>query len=408
MNTARRVATPLALALAACLGSGGLAQPLSTGFTYQGAISQAGQAASGVFDLRFRLYDSPVGGSQFGPTFCVDNVTVQNGSFAVSLDFGSQFAGQTRYLEIELRPDTGLNCGNPAGFTVLSPRQELSASPNAAFSLNAGSLGGQPGSYYLTAPLAGTPGKFGIKIYASNVTIDLGGFELVGSPGTTWAGIATGPGVAGLSIRDGVLSGWGSGIDLANADGCTFERLRVVGGREQGFYAGAHACITDCISSGQSQGGGIFAGLGSVITRCRTDHNGAVGISAGSGSTISDCSASDNVSAGFFLDEGCTLRACSGYRNGQHGAFAFYGCLISACSFRGNVSNKIACALARRPPPKRPCKMRATVSIQRLTETPQRTEAAVKPTSEKMKYRFFPNRWPSHADSGRMMTFAIA
>ena len=119
----------------------------------------------------------------------------------------------------------------------------------------------QPGSYYLTAPLAGTPGKFGIKIYASNVTIDLGGFELVGSPGTTWAGIATGPGVAGLSIRDGVLSGWGSGIDLANADGCTFERLRVVGGREQGFYAGAHACITDCISSGQSQGGGIFAGL---------------------------------------------------------------------------------------------------------------------------------------------------
>jgi hypothetical protein len=52
------------------------------------------------------------------------------------LDFGAQFTGLQRQLEIRVRPDAGLNCSNVTGFTTLSPRQSLTAVPNASFSLN--------------------------------------------------------------------------------------------------------------------------------------------------------------------------------------------------------------------------------------------------------------------------------
>ncbi|CAG0995291.1 hypothetical protein PHYC_02524 [Phycisphaerales bacterium] len=137
--------------------------PLSTSFTYQGELRAGGAAASGLHDLRFRLFDAAAGGSQVGTTLCADNVSVAEGRFTVSLDFLSQFAGQRRYLEIEVRADSGLNCLNPAGFTVLLPRQELTATPNAAFALNAGSatqattatnstqLNGQGAAFYQNA-----------------------------------------------------------------------------------------------------------------------------------------------------------------------------------------------------------------------------------------------------------------
>ena len=40
-----------------------------------------------------------------------------------------------------------------------------------------------PGSYYVTGNLTGVAGQHGITIDADNVTLDLGGFELVG-PGS--------------------------------------------------------------------------------------------------------------------------------------------------------------------------------------------------------------------------------
>ncbi|MEZ4654138.1 MAG: hypothetical protein R3E12_11280 [Candidatus Eisenbacteria bacterium] len=53
---------------------------------------------------------------------CIDNVGVAAGVFTTQLDFGQQFAtpGQ-RYLEIEVRRDTGLGCADgTASFS--SPR----------------------------------------------------------------------------------------------------------------------------------------------------------------------------------------------------------------------------------------------------------------------------------------------
>lgn len=142
------------------------AQPLTTAFTYQGEIDQSGTPASGHFDLRFRLYDTASNGTQLGSTLCAPNLLLTSGRFTVALDFGAQFSGQQRFLEIELRPTTGLDCSNPAGFTTLSPRQPLTAAPFASYALTAGTalastnasqLNGQSPSYYTNAAnLTGT------------------------------------------------------------------------------------------------------------------------------------------------------------------------------------------------------------------------------------------------------------
>ena len=98
--------------------------PLSPAFTYQGELSGAGTPVTGTYDIRFRLYDAATGGNQIGGTFCSDNVNVSGGRFAVSLDFGlAAFSGQRRYLEIEVREDTGGDCSNETGYTLLAPRQ---------------------------------------------------------------------------------------------------------------------------------------------------------------------------------------------------------------------------------------------------------------------------------------------
>jgi hypothetical protein len=108
------------------------AAPLGSLFTYQGRLESSGAPADGVYDLRFTLCDSESLGSVVSSTDCVDNVDVVDGLFTVMLDFGpGAFDGQARWLEIEVRPDAApIDCSG-GGFTLLSPRQPLTATPYA-------------------------------------------------------------------------------------------------------------------------------------------------------------------------------------------------------------------------------------------------------------------------------------
>jgi hypothetical protein len=140
----RRPITPwLAFAVLAAAWLCAPAQAQTTAFTYQGRLLNAGAAANGPHDLRFRLFSALTGGIQIGSMQCLDNVPVGAGLFTVQLDFGQQFATTgERYLEIEVRADTGLGCANATGFIVLSPRQPLTPAPvashaNSAFALDA-------------------------------------------------------------------------------------------------------------------------------------------------------------------------------------------------------------------------------------------------------------------------------
>jgi hypothetical protein len=120
----------LGLLLAASLvPPAGAQAPQGTAFTYQGRLSEAGVPAQGPYDFQFTLYDAAVGGTQQGPVVTHDDVDVGEGLFSVPLDFGSAFFGAKRFLEMAVRPG-----GSSGAYTVLAPRQELTASPSALYS----------------------------------------------------------------------------------------------------------------------------------------------------------------------------------------------------------------------------------------------------------------------------------
>src|SRR5712691_11541231 len=113
----------------------------TTGFTYQGRLTDGGTPANGNYDLQFALFDSLANGAQVGSTQTINTVAVSNGVFTVSLDFGaSAFTGASRFLEISARPSGG------GSFTLLSPRQQITSTPYAVRSLNAASADSVPAS----------------------------------------------------------------------------------------------------------------------------------------------------------------------------------------------------------------------------------------------------------------------
>jgi hypothetical protein len=114
--------------------------PIGNAFIYQGQLKEGGAPANGVYDLVFTLFDQESEGDQVGDPFEVSEHTVTNGLFTVPLDFGADvFDGQALWLEVAVRPCGGE--GEP--FTMLSPRQPLTAAPYAMYAL--GGPGGSGG-----------------------------------------------------------------------------------------------------------------------------------------------------------------------------------------------------------------------------------------------------------------------
>lgn len=104
---------------------------LDRSFTYQGSLQNNGMPADGNFDFRFALFDALENGAQVGGTVEVTAVSVVDGRFTTTLDFGDVFDGTALYLQLEVKAD-----GEP-GYTILTPRQPLTAAPYASFALNA-------------------------------------------------------------------------------------------------------------------------------------------------------------------------------------------------------------------------------------------------------------------------------
>src|SRR5206468_737875 len=113
---------PIWMATLAILSTSAHAEtPLTAAFSYQGQLKSNGAPASGTFNMTFALFDALTAGNQVGPTLICDGsagnqppVTVTNGLFTISLNFGSSpFAGNARWLAITVS-------GSP-----LTPRQPL-------------------------------------------------------------------------------------------------------------------------------------------------------------------------------------------------------------------------------------------------------------------------------------------
>jgi hypothetical protein len=102
-------------------------------------------------------------------------VAVDDGYFIVTLDFGQRFATtQGRFLEIEVRRDTGLACGNLTGFATLTPRQPITAAPMATHARSAFSLDASDGNP-LGAVTVDSEGRVGIGTPAPTHTVHVAG-----------------------------------------------------------------------------------------------------------------------------------------------------------------------------------------------------------------------------------------
>jgi hypothetical protein len=136
----------LALALGAALITAAPARAQSQTVTYQGELTTNAQPANGLYDFWFEVYDAPVGGLSQTGFVCMDNVQVTDGRFTVPLTLTSQLpwaifrSNADLWVEVRVRPDTGVGCGNAGGLQLLSPRQPLTRAPHANHALTASAL----------------------------------------------------------------------------------------------------------------------------------------------------------------------------------------------------------------------------------------------------------------------------
>lgn len=124
-----------ALLLLVLLAGAPVAQAQVGSFSYQGSLKDATAQADGSYDFQFKIFPALTGGVAHWQN-SMPAVTVSGGLFTVVLGADplspfppGLFNGSPRFLEIAVKP-----AGSPNPFTVLSPRQELTATPISLFS----------------------------------------------------------------------------------------------------------------------------------------------------------------------------------------------------------------------------------------------------------------------------------
>jgi hypothetical protein len=114
------------------------ANPIGTGFTYQGTLADKNRPANDLYDFEFSLYDEPNEGALLGSIIEFNDLEVIDGSFVTKLDFGSTaFTGDARWLQIAVRIGSSTDAND---FTPLSPRAEIELQPYAIHSHNSDTL----------------------------------------------------------------------------------------------------------------------------------------------------------------------------------------------------------------------------------------------------------------------------
>ena len=159
-----------------------------TAFTYQGVLNGSGGPATGLYDFTFTLYTTNVTGTPVAGPVTAAPTGVTNGWFTTVVDFGpGVFTGTNDWLAI------GVRTNGTGSYVTLAPRQQVTPTPYAVYSVNAGS-----------AAVAATAGT----VPAANVSGTLGLGQLP-------AAVLTNNGTA--ASLNGAFSGNGGGLTNLNA-----------------------------------------------------------------------------------------------------------------------------------------------------------------------------------------------
>src|ERR1019366_4889789 len=164
-NTMKTIVYKLALALLALstiIAHPSTARAQGTAFTYQGRLNSSGSPVNGSYDLTFALFSVSNGVGQVGNTVTNTATLVSNGLFTATLDFGANFSGADRWLEI------GVRTNGSGSFSTLSPRQTLAPTPYAIFANTASNVSGP-------VPLANLPATVALLNNYGTQNIFVGG-----------------------------------------------------------------------------------------------------------------------------------------------------------------------------------------------------------------------------------------
>ncbi len=294
----RRFTLVLIAAFALPTGNIG-AQNVGSAFTYQGELTENGTPASGSYDFEFALYSTPSGGTAIDTIDAAD-VAVVAGLVNTSIDFTDvPFDGQALFVEVRVRAG-----GSSGEYTVLSPRQALSAVPYALYALS-----GNPGPQGIPGP----PGPQG----AQGDPGPPGPQGLQGDPGP--------PGPQGLQGPPGPpisLPFAGSGSD----PGAAFSATNTGSGNGVvGLTSAAASGVYGASTSGTGYGVAGRAGAGSNIGA--PTHIGVLGDSDGGFGVLGLSNHNDGVQGHTSFSGTGAYAGTSGVGEGNN--FGMYGSSVS-------------------------------------------------------------------------------
>ena len=170
----------------------------------------------------------------------------------------------------------------------------------------------EPGSYVLITNLDLRPAPeaevapdltiSAIEITADHVTLDLGGFSIIGP--VTCAGSPV------TSCDPAAEENPGSGVDACPMGFCA-RHTTVTNGAVHGMPGaglklgdGAHV---EKVTAGENGADGIGAGANAVVTHCMAERNGSNGVTVGNNSQVTGNTATGNGARGISVGDGCKV-----------------------------------------------------------------------------------------------------
>lgn len=247
---------------------------------------------------------------------------------------------------------------------------------NQSCALSAGCISGdgagfpitinQPGSYVLTSNLLAQSSDLStISIEASNVTLDLNGFAIIGGTSCSETGAypnvitCTGSGpsygilvnngavtLRSVVIRNGNIKGiGGTGILLgASTDGAVIEDIEVTHSGSSGIRATGVGIVVRRAVVSLCYAFGISVHVGAQVESAVTWSNGFNGIQAGDRSILENVTSRSNTGAGILAGYDVKVLAATVYGNGGDGIQINAGGTVSRASSAGNVGHGIVLA----------------------------------------------------------------
>jgi parallel beta-helix repeat protein len=236
---------------------------------------------------------------------------------AIAIAFSLLLAvGAPALLAGPLNPPAGPIAPTAKPLAEIEPRTAINTT-NVPGSAAAAHEITQNGSYYLTGDLFVPAGKMGLRITASNATIDLAGFQIYGVPGSG-DGINT-PFSAGgttLIIKNGTLQALANGVSVY-AQTLQVQNINAIDCTVDGLHLGGNAVRVDRCGSFRCTGDGFDVGADVIMTSCVAEFCSARAFNVSGTLTASDCSASGFgiSSAGFYAfilnATNCTSSGCA-------------------------------------------------------------------------------------------------